>query len=155
MPALTRDWTLVPSGLSVPDYIREEVRRQGRGPVQVDWMLEAWHYTWNQDRLSLPLIGRVGHLIEPEYNDGLWRQVRIWAGTHEKAPPAAVPRLMEAWMEAVNDGRFVPAEAYYEFEEIHPFRDGNGRTGKVILNFLAGTMDEPVWPPNFWGISNP
>jgi fido (protein-threonine AMPylation protein) len=51
-----------------------------------------------------------------------------------------------------------PLEAYVEYEEIHPFVDSNGRTGKIILNYLNGTLLDPIFPPNdIWGdwISNP
>jgi fido (protein-threonine AMPylation protein) len=48
-----------------------------------------------------------------------------------------------------------PDEAYLEFEEIHPFVDGNGRAGKIIFNWLADSLGDPKMPPNFWGIYNP
>jgi fido (protein-threonine AMPylation protein) len=49
-------------------------------------------------------------------------------------------------------------EAYKEFEFIHPFEDGNGRTGKIILNWINGTLLDPIFPPNDifgYEISNP
>ena len=65
---------------------------------------------------------------------------------------------METFVERVNsgaEGTFTPEEAYFEFEYIHPFRDGNGRTGKIILNLLNRSMSDPIWPTNKWGIRNP
>jgi fido (protein-threonine AMPylation protein) len=61
---------------------------------------------------------------------------------------------MKKWEE--NLPNMTPEQAYYEFEIIHPFRDGNGRTGKIIYNWLMGTLRAPVFPPDmFGGISNP
>ncbi|MBP8709933.1 MAG: Fic family protein, partial [Bacteroidales bacterium] len=39
------------------------------------------------------------------------------------------------------------AIAHYQFEAIHPFRDGNGRTGRVFnINYLTkkGLLDVPI-----------
>jgi len=54
---------------------------------------------------------------------------------------------------AAHDG--TPAEAYREFQEIHPFRDGNGRVGKIVFNLLNGTLHDPQMPPNFFNCANP
>jgi len=44
---------------------------------------------------------------------------------------------------------------YFEYEMIHPFADGNGRSGKILYNYLLDKMDDPKMPPNFFGSSNP
>jgi len=46
-------------------------------------------------------------------------------------------------------------EWYLAYEWIHPFRDGNGRTGKILHNWLNGTLFDPVLVPDYFGGGNP
>ncbi|MFA6571496.1 MAG: Fic family protein [Bacteroidota bacterium] len=55
-------------------------------------------------------------------------------------PPAnKIPQLISNWEKFVNseDSKFDPVLkaviAHYQFESIHPFGDGNGRTGRILL----------------------
>ena len=55
-------------------------------------------------------------------------------------PPARVPTLMGnlvAWA-AKAEARAIETAALFHlaFEDIHPFKDGNGRTGRILLNFM-------------------
>lgn len=169
--------------LNVIKYCAEEVRRQGDGPINVYDMLNAWNWANNympqragnpQKKLQLPInldfIAEIGKLVEPTENPNGFRTIRIFVGNGwssiEKAQPEDIERLLTQLLNAYYDGRLDPnnyenaktAEDvfYYLFEECHPFRDGNGRSGKAIYNYLCGTLDHPIWPPSFWGdISNP
>lgn len=68
--------------------------------------------------------------------------------------PDAIVALMRDLEQAINDPDAVPVDAlikmaliHHQFESIHPFYDGNGRTGR-ILNVLylvkEGLLDIPV-----------
>lgn len=69
------------------------------------------------------------------------------------APGPDVPRLMDetaAWI-VENEGKLPPeklaAEAHFRLVSIHPFMDGNGRSSKLMVDYLlrrAG-VEPPIW----------
>lgn len=76
-------------------------------------------------------------------NAGLWRNhgVRI-AGSHVPLAnfikiPELVERLCNALNEETSDPIALLAHTHSEFEQIHPFSDGNGRTGRLLVFALA------------------
>ncbi len=61
-------------------------------------------------------------------------------------PPEAVPDAMADLEEYINRGNSLPtlirfALIHYQFEVIHPFRDGNGRLGRLLMALLLRTSD--------------
>lgn len=123
------------------------------------WMAEAWEDAQlmslspaYKTRITMGHIKQLGVMVEPETNRGGFRSGGVSVGGVVKVSHLKIPGLLEALL--VRDG-LTPAEFYREFEEIHPFFDGNGRTGKILLNWLNGTLDDPVMPPNFFNCSNP
>jgi Fic family protein len=139
-------------------FCAEEAERQGRGPIQVAWMVEAWLYatehplTTSTDE-KLRVIKMLGHLVERENPKDNWRRYNVRVGDRICPNVAEVPDLMTRWAARLFDMK--PSEAYYEFELIHPFVDGNGRVGKIIFNSLADRMKNPFMPPDFFNCANP
>ena len=85
---------------------------------------------------------------QPHAQPGMYRSVQVIVGRHRPPGPALVPSLMRELMdflqESGNDraGRIARAVwAHVEFETVHPFADGNGRTGRAIITHL---LDAPV-----------
>ncbi len=158
--------------MKVVEYVTEEVERQGHdtttldGIERVGWMLEAWVVAmrkagWRHEvRPTVMDALKLGKLVERQKNKhgirvtGVYVHVPVSAEYPEgiKRFPKAedVPGLLDDLFRLVHE--FKPLEFYREFLNIHPFIDGNGRTGKILLNWLAGTMYDPIFPPNdFWG----
>lgn len=97
-----------------------------------------------------------------EKNPGTLRTSPVWVGKAGATPetatfvpplPEHLPDLMTDWEYFVNDeGRHMPALVQaalmqYQFETIHPFLDGNGRIGRLLINLLLmerGRLDLPL-----------
>lgn len=67
-------------------------------------------------------------------------------GEHEKLI-ARVPQLLASTEEAINEDKSHPmviaARFHGYFIYLHPFRDGNGRTGRLISNYILMRMNHP------------
>lgn len=86
----------------------------------------------------------------------------MWIGSPNDNPDTAVfvpplpehlPDILSDWEKFVNDrDRRLPtlvrcALMHYQFETIHPFLDGNGRIGRLLINLLLkeeGRLDYPL-----------
>ncbi len=95
--------------------------------------------------VSTRLILGIQKKLLPEQNSGYRRtQNQIVNGTTGEIvytpPPAnALPGLLNNWERFVSekgdgiDPLVKAAIAHYQFEAIHPFGDGNGRTGRILM----------------------
>jgi Fic family protein len=81
-------------------------------------------------------------LMNDAKNKGTYRtvEVTIAGSIHTPSPHYLIHERMEALLddyEAIKQGKHIIeaiAEFHLRFEGIHPFIDGNGRTGRLILN---------------------
>ncbi|MCW5951888.1 MAG: Fic family protein [Propionibacteriaceae bacterium] len=85
----------------------------------------------------------------PRYTPGEWRREPVWIGTSSQSPVGAeyvaprwerVPELIDDLVAFAHRTDVAPlvlvALAHAQFETIHPFTDGNGRTGRALAQAL-------------------
>lgn len=93
-------------------------------------------------------------LMSDRENRGVYRHVPVMIMGSEHTPPQPylVPKIMEELILDYNekydnaDIIEVVSELHLKFESIHPFIDGNGRTGRLLLNFEL--MKQGLLPVN-------
>lgn len=112
----------------------------------------------SEKEISVELILRLHKILLSNIRDeiaGRFRSGREWVrvGTHIGANPEFVNGFMYELVEKYNsdDGYFLEKIAHFhaEFENIHPFGDGNGRIGRLITNEQLDLLGlPPIIIPN-------
>lgn len=91
----------------------------------------------------------VGH--DEQLSPGQYRDIGVViSGSEHKPPePFEVPFKMQELFEWINENLnqnplIVGAIAHHEFVKIHPFKDGNGRTARILLNLILVKQGYPI-----------
>ncbi|MHB8175985.1 MAG: Fic family protein [Thermoleophilia bacterium] len=92
---------------------------------------------------------------------GELRRIQNWIGpsgstlaeaTFVPPPPETLPDLLGQWERFIHEDDDLPllikvGMAHAQFETIHPFLDGNGRVGRLLITFLLterGILSRPI-----------
>lgn len=136
--------------MEVAYWAAAECRRQRSGEISVAWMLEGWLYA-HRHRNHAPQMRDIlalGSIVEPRTNRAGRRRDEVYVGGERMLPWEKVQVTLERLLDAWDD--LGPVDWFRGYEEIHPFADGNGRTGAILLNWHQHTLRTPIDAPDLW-----
>jgi len=90
------------------------------------------------------------HIFKETKSDiaGKYRDYLVSVGGHLAPDWQNVKKLMNDFMKFLNESKINPVElaarVHYKFEKIHPFGDGNGRIGRLIMNYVLWYNQYPM-----------
>ncbi len=131
------------------DFLRESNNIEDEwDDLSLQDALLAWQYIKDQKALTVPVILETHRLLMKsrdtidDPDKGRFRDGPVWIGGHEGKKWFAIPDLIESWIKDTETSIKIPGEDgkhikldHITYEGIHPFFDGNGRTGRIFLNW--------------------
>ena len=108
---------------------------------------KAWDFLIEQTKLTVPVILETHKILmkntklRPD-EIGFFRRAPVYIGGHEALNFLKIPETIDSWLLDVETSIKIPGEDgnnikldHIEFERIHPWIDGNGRTGRMFMNW--------------------
>ena len=125
------------------EFIRESNRIEGilRDPTQDE--IAAHERLMKRRQLSVATVGDFQAAIAPRMPLRSEEGMNVRVGSHT-APEGGVQivQRLQRLLTQVNQGRGVPWSVHVAFEKLHPYMDGNGRTGRAIWPGKCKDWDE-------------
>jgi len=115
----------------------------------IDDSLIAWSYLAGNNALTESIVKKTHYYIIKNLNSriaGHYRKCNVYVGDRMGYPPYYLTISMQKWLtEAMlADTKEKIKQNHIHFEFIHPFEDGNGRTGRMMLLWQLQRAELPI-----------
>lgn len=132
-----------------PEHVRESNLIEGFDDPSMDACgLAAWARLRGVETLKLEDLSVLHRVVVARQPDPRWtarqnltgswrgelREMDLTVGGRTCPPWQEVPELMEDWLRAMENWEMCdPREMHVQYEVMHPWADGNGRTGRLLM----------------------
>ena len=115
---------------------------------------KAWLYIRDKKKIKYSDILRVHSILMIRLNPriaGEMRHVSVMVGGHIMPNPESAYYQLLEWIEEINNmdikdtDVLMLREYHVNFENIHPFEDGNGRVGRILYNWSRLRIGLPIY----------
>ena len=124
---------------TLKDFVTESNRIEGLGPAQPD-EIAAHELLLKTSPLTIEALEA---FVKAIANAPLRRHTGMDVRVGNHRPPHGGARIVEDLkylLERINDTTVSPWDAHIAYETLHPFLDGNGRSGRAIWLWQHGGM---------------
>jgi Fic family protein len=117
---------------------------------------KAWDFLIAQPVLTKAVILETHRILMKnrpieEKEKGFFRKVPVWIGGREGLNFLKIPEAIDEWLLDVETSLKIPGKEgehfkldHIGYEKIHPFVDGNGRTGRMFMNWERVKVGLPI-----------
>lgn len=110
--------------------------------------LEAWRFAKGCPKIGFPEILEIHRILMKRLRPdiaGNRRKVNVSVGGRMCPNPGSLGRLLFTLLDEPRPtNERTIQEWHVKFEHIHPFEDGNGRVGRIILNWQRIKSGHPI-----------
>jgi preprotein translocase subunit Sss1 len=114
-------------------FVTESNRIEGIHREPTDEELQATRSFLGLGRLTVGAVYDLVSVYAPGANLRRHAGMNVQVGNHLplRGGPEVERRLIDL-LDAINDQRLTPHAAHVQYETLHPFMDGNGRSGRAV-----------------------
>lgn len=109
----------------------------------------AWRYLKKQKKMTSGVVLKTHKVLMLRSNlipneKGYFRKRDVFIGGQKALHPAHVREAIGNWCNQTMKARWSAKKLHIAYEKIHPFVDGNGRTGRMFMNWSRLKKKQPL-----------